>query len=65
MYFNHLRYQKVTAGVHSDNHPSIELLKRLGFQLEGTLRNMIYRNGEYVDLHYFGLTVGEFRMRGE
>ena len=58
--FNYLRYQKVTAGVHSDNQPSIDLAKRLGFQLEGTLRSMIYRDGGYVDCHYIGLTSDAF-----
>ncbi len=62
-YFDHLRYQKVTAGAHSDNQPSIELHKRLGFKHEGTHRNMVYREGSYVDTLYFGMTVAEFRTR--
>jgi len=60
-YFDHLRYQKVTAGVHSNNEASMGLHKKLGFQLEGTLRNMIYQEGGYIDLHYFGLTIDEYR----
>ena len=62
-YFEHLRYQKVTAGVHSDNEASYKLHESLGFKLEGTLRSMIYREGSYVDLHYFGMTVDEYRAR--
>jgi len=59
-YFEHLRYQKLTAGVHSDNEASIKLHEKLDFRLEGTLRNMIFKNGGYVDLHYYGLTLEEF-----
>ena len=60
-YFEHLRYQKLTAGVHSDNEPSIRLHENLGFRLEGTLINMIFKNGDYVDLHYYGLTLEEHK----
>jgi RimJ/RimL family protein N-acetyltransferase len=62
-YFNHLRYHKATAGVHSDNPPSIKLHERLGFQLEGSIREMIYSNGAYVDLLYYGMTSNEFQQR--
>src|SRR5437867_1682280 len=41
-YFGTLRYQKATARVYSFNEPSMRLHERLGFQLEGRLRRMIY-----------------------
>ena len=62
-YFDHLRYQKLTAGVHSDNKASIKLHESLGFCLEGTIRNMIFKNGHYVNLHYYGFTLEEFRAK--
>jgi RimJ/RimL family protein N-acetyltransferase len=60
-YFEELRYQKVTVPVHSDNEPSVRLHKALGFQHEGTQRRMMYTHGRFVDVHWFGLTVEEFR----
>lgn len=58
-YFNHLRYHKVNAGVHSDNLPSIRLHESLGFKLEGTIRETVYTNGGWVDELRFGLTSAE------
>jgi RimJ/RimL family protein N-acetyltransferase len=59
-YFDELRYQKVTIMVHSDNPASIRLHQKLGYQLEGTLRRMVFTHGGYVDALWFGLTVEEF-----
>ena len=59
-YFDELRYQKVSVMVHSDNQASIRLHKKLGFQLEGTLRRMVFTHGGYVDALWFGMTVEEF-----
>jgi RimJ/RimL family protein N-acetyltransferase len=59
-YFRELRYQKVTARVYAFNAASIRLHEKLGFQLEGRLRRMIYTDGAYHDELIFGLTVEEF-----
>jgi RimJ/RimL family protein N-acetyltransferase len=59
-YFGELRYQKVTVPVHGDNESSIRLHEKLGFQREGTHRRMIYTQGRYVDVIWFGMTVEEF-----
>src|SRR5262245_31961790 len=62
-YFEELRYQKVTVGVHGNNEPSIRLHEKLGFQLEGTHRRMAYTHGQFVDLLWFGMTVEEFHQK--
>ena len=62
-FFQELRYQKVTAQVYSFNEPSIKLHEKLGFQLEGRLRRMVYTNGAYHDHLLYGLTVEEFREK--
>ncbi len=59
-YFQELRYQKVTAQVYSFNEPSIRLHERLGFQLEGRLRRMVYTRGQHYDLYLYGMTDDEF-----
>jgi RimJ/RimL family protein N-acetyltransferase len=59
-YFEELRYQKVTVCVHGDNPASILLHRKLGFQLEGTHRRMVYSQGQYQDMLWFGLTAEEF-----
>lgn len=62
-YFEELRYQKATVSVHSDNVPSIELHKGLGYVLEGRLRRTVYTSGGYLDELWFGMTWEEFRER--
>ena len=54
-YFDHLRYQKVWVQIHSSNSASIALHRQLGFTHEGTQRRMVYTNGGYEDLLYYGL----------
>jgi len=60
-YFQELRFQKVTIAVHSNNTASLELHKHLGFQHEGTHRRMVYNDGKFHDLEWFGLTVEEYQ----
>jgi RimJ/RimL family protein N-acetyltransferase len=59
-YFHQLRYQKVTVAVHADNLASLALHARLGFVREGTLRRMVFTNGAYCDVVWWGLTREEF-----
>ncbi len=59
-YFEELRYQKVTVEVYGFNAASIALHERLGFQLEGRLRRMVYTRGEFHDQVWFGMTAEEF-----
>jgi RimJ/RimL family protein N-acetyltransferase len=59
-YFGELRYQKCSICVHGDNPASLALHQALGFHPEGVQRRMLYTNGGYVDLHWWGLTVEEW-----
>lgn len=59
-YFMELRYQKATAHVYSFNPASIKLHERLGYQLEGRIRSMVYTEGQYHDELVFGITAEEF-----
>jgi RimJ/RimL family protein N-acetyltransferase len=47
--------------VYEFNHASIALYERLGFQLEGRIRRMIYTQGRHWDLLHFGITSDEWR----
>jgi RimJ/RimL family protein N-acetyltransferase len=38
----------------------INLYEKLGFQREGTHRRMLYTQGRFVDVLWFGLTAEEF-----
>ncbi len=62
-YFNELRYQKATVTVNAYNQASIALHERLGFIKEGTGRRMFYSDGEYHDVHWYGMTREEWDAR--
>ncbi|MCB0072205.1 MAG: GNAT family N-acetyltransferase [Caldilineaceae bacterium] len=59
-FFEELRYQKCTVTVYSNNPVSQALHERLGFQLEGRLRRIIYTHGRFFDELYYGITDDEF-----
>ena len=61
--FRRLGLHKVTAGSIADNVASVEVLKRLGFELEGTFRSEILVDGAYRDVVRFGLLQEEFEGR--
>ena len=62
-YFHELRYQKVTVSVHADNLASIALHEKLGFAREGTFRRMFFTGGQFVDVHWYGMTKEEWEER--
>lgn len=59
-FFGELRYQKATVHVYDFNQASIQLHKKLGFQVEGRLRRMIFTGGQHHDDIVLGLTSDEF-----
>lgn len=62
-FFEELRYQKATVTVYAFNTASIALHEKLGFQLEGRVRRMVYTKGQYFDEFFFGMTSEEFAER--
>jgi len=64
-FFDELRYQKATVQIHADNSASIRLHEKLGFQLEGRLRRIVFNHGQYFDGLMYGLTVEEFHTMRE
>ena len=53
--FSHLGLNKIEATVNVNNSRSSGLLRKLGFQLEGTLREYRNRRGVFGDASFFGL----------
>ena len=51
---------KITATAFHDNHALLGLVRKLGFQKEGVLRQQTRRNGEMVDVVLIGLTKAAF-----
>ena len=53
--FTHMEMNRIEALVHPDNHQSIALLDRLGFLLEGTIRDRFWFRGRYYDHRLYSL----------
>ena len=61
--FSALDLNKIEATVNTRNDRSSGLLRKLGFQLEGTLRDYRNRRGVFGDAHFFGLLLRDWWQR--
>jgi RimJ/RimL family protein N-acetyltransferase len=61
--FGHLALHRVFGHVKAHNIPARHVCERLGFTLEGTLREHRVRGGETVDLCVYGLLLHEWAPR--
>jgi putative acetyltransferase len=48
---NWIGYRRLELTVYVDNAAALALYRKFGFELEGTLRDYSYRNGQYVDAY--------------
>lgn len=48
---NWLNLSRLQLEVYTDNAPAIRLYERFGFEREGTLRQLAFRDGRYVDAY--------------
>lgn len=48
---NWLQVQRLELEVYTDNGPAVALYERFGFEVEGTRRGTVFRDGQYVDTH--------------
>jgi len=57
--FDRLNLRKVLLAVYANNPGAIAVYKKIGFQLEGTLRKHVFQEGEHVDKHFMGIFSNE------
>jgi RimJ/RimL family protein N-acetyltransferase len=55
---------RIHADVEPENPASARLLERLGFVLEGTLRDVEYKDGHFLSLHQYSLLTTDPAARG-
>ena len=53
--FEHMDLHRIEARIHPDNVASLQLAERLGFQVEGLLRDAAWWNNQHHDLHVLSL----------
>ena len=60
--FNQLNFNKVYATVMHPNTKSARLLEACGFQYEGTMRQNVFKNGEWLDQFLYSILKDEFQL---
>ncbi|WP_166242971.1 GNAT family N-acetyltransferase [Paenibacillus turpanensis] len=60
--FKRLRLHKIYLTTRGFNEQAISLYKKLGFVVEGTLRQHAYVDGQYFDTYFMGLLESEWRQ---
>lgn len=58
--FDFLRLNCIYSRTLVNNIPSEKLLDRLGFSIEGTLKQRIYQEGKYYDMHSFSMVKSQY-----
>jgi RimJ/RimL family protein N-acetyltransferase len=58
--FYELNLNRVGLDVISNNIPAIEAYKKVGFSVEGSMRNAVYRDGKYYDRIIMGILRNEW-----
>lgn len=61
--FNKLRLHRIYLTTRGINKNALKLYKKLGFVLEGTLREHGFINGQYHDTYYMGILSHEWKNR--
>jgi [ribosomal protein S5]-alanine N-acetyltransferase len=59
--FNELGFQRIEAFTNLDAIPSMSLLKKMGFQEDGVLRDYAFSHEKYWDQRCFSLLKNEWK----
>ncbi len=51
--FEHLKYKKLFAPVLAPNSISMRVLEKCDYELEGVLKNEVYKNDQFYDLYHY------------
>lgn len=58
--YNELKLNKIWAVIYTDNAAIIRVIEKLGFKIEGTLREEKLIDGKRINLHRIGVLKSEF-----
>lgn len=59
--FNTLNLNRIQLHVAVENVAAVNVYKKCGFQIEGTLREAMYHQGRYCDFYVMGLLKSEYK----
>ena len=58
--FNNLNLHRVELTVLKNNERAMKLYEKSGFKREGTLRQVYYKNGSFVDAYIYSILKDEY-----
>lgn len=58
--FNNLGLNKVYLKVRTDNNAAVKIYQSCGFVVEGTIRQDVFKNGNFTDQFFMGVLFSEF-----
>ena len=61
--FKRLQLNKIFLGVFADHHPAVESYQKLGFVIEGTLKEHLFRDGQFRDEFLMGVLRSDYEKR--
>ncbi len=61
--FTELNFHKIFASVFTPNSRSLRAAEKLGFEKEGVLKEEMYVDGQYHDIHKFALFKRDWKMK--
>ena len=61
--FEDIKLNRIFAGVFTGNPASEQVLKKIGFKHEGTLRQHFLKNGQYLDDECYGMLASEWKAQ--
>jgi len=61
--FKRLNLNKIILGVYGDHKLAITVYQKVGFRIEGRIKNLLYKDGEYCDKVIMGIAREEFLKR--
>ena len=61
--FQHLQLNRISIKIMTENHKSLTIPKKLGFQSEGTLRQDAFFNNRFYDIEVFSLLLEEWKNK--
>jgi [ribosomal protein S5]-alanine N-acetyltransferase len=59
--FNRLNLRRIDLGVFADHDAAVRCYEKVGFQVEGRMRENLFQDGKYVDRLWMALLRSEYR----
>jgi len=63
--FTRLNLHKITLGVYADHANAVALYKKMGFKIEGTLKEQLFRDDSFHDKYVMGILAADFRTQSK